>query len=230
MTDRTKLLIHLRILKLPEGVSVCLYVCLCVWVCVCVSVCVFVSALTLGLMTIALISGISKLDLRTETTEMSVCPLRDLQDCVCVCVRGLSLVAGSLCPHGFDILRTHKVKYESVHSEASLRCASCDQSLVTLCSLSDHHLLDELAPAPGADLSVSCTQEVTVGGEQTEDGTFVSCGEIHQFKLRIMRTSVFTPFIIATFKKAEALTLVFTNRLGLMNIYTHKQQLKLLVS
>lgn len=36
------------------------------------------------------------------------------------------------------------------------------------------HLLDEFAPAPGADLPVSCAHQVSVGGQQAEDGTFVS--------------------------------------------------------
>lgn len=36
------------------------------------------------------------------------------------------------------------------------------------------HLLDELAPAPGADLAVACAHQVSVGGQQAEDGTLVS--------------------------------------------------------
>lgn len=41
-------------------------------------------------------------------------------------------------------------------------------------AVNDGHLLDEFRPAPGADLSISCTQQVTVGGQQAEDGTFMS--------------------------------------------------------
>lgn len=36
------------------------------------------------------------------------------------------------------------------------------------------HLLDELAPAPGADLPVPRAHQVSVGGQQAEDGTLVS--------------------------------------------------------
>lgn len=43
------------------------------------------------------------------------------------------------------------------------------------CRHGNAHLLDELAPAPGADLSISCAHEMRVGGQQAEDGTFVSC-------------------------------------------------------
>lgn len=42
------------------------------------------------------------------------------------------------------------------------------------CRHGDSHLLDEFSPAPGADLPVSCADEVSVGGQQAEDGTFVS--------------------------------------------------------
>lgn len=44
------------------------------------------------------------------------------------------------------------------------------------------HLLDQLAPAPGADLSVPGTQQVAVGGKQAEDGTFMSWGGAEQVK------------------------------------------------
>lgn len=44
------------------------------------------------------------------------------------------------------------------------------------------HLLDQLAPAPGADLSVPGAQQVAVGGQQAEDGTFVGCGRLKQVK------------------------------------------------
>lgn len=37
------------------------------------------------------------------------------------------------------------------------------------------YLLDEFGPVPGADLAVPCAQQDGVGGEQTEDGTFMSC-------------------------------------------------------
>lgn len=39
---------------------------------------------------------------------------------------------------------------------------------------SDLYLLDEFSPAPGADFSISCTQEVTVSGEEWEDRTLMS--------------------------------------------------------
>lgn len=38
------------------------------------------------------------------------------------------------------------------------------------------YFLHELRPAPGADLSVPGAQQVTVGGQQAEDGTLVSFG------------------------------------------------------
>lgn len=44
------------------------------------------------------------------------------------------------------------------------------------------HLLDQLTPAPGTDLSVPSAQQVAVGGQQAEDGTFVSCGGTEQVK------------------------------------------------
>lgn len=50
------------------------------------------------------------------------------------------------------------------------------------CCHGDGHLLDEFAPAPGADLAVSCADEVSVGGQQAEDGTFVSWKAAHDPK------------------------------------------------
>lgn len=43
------------------------------------------------------------------------------------------------------------------------------------CRHGNAHLLDEFAPAPGADLSISCAHQMRVGGQQAEDRTFVSC-------------------------------------------------------
>lgn len=60
-------------------------------------------------MVIALISGISRLDLGTETTETSVCPLSRLDRQEVDGVRCLSLVVGSFRPQRFDVLRRQKV-------------------------------------------------------------------------------------------------------------------------
>lgn len=50
------------------------------------------------------------------------------------------------------------------------------------CCHGNSHLLDEFAPAPGADLAVSCAHEVSVGGQQAEDGTFVSWKAAYNLK------------------------------------------------
>lgn len=59
-------------------------------------------------MVIALISGISRLDLGTETTETSVCPLSRLDRQEVDGVHRLSLVVGSFRPQRFDVLRRQK--------------------------------------------------------------------------------------------------------------------------
>lgn len=75
-----------------------------------------------------------------------------------------SPVVRSLGPHGFDVLQNKAQKPRMSEGElgGSRRRANA-------------HLLDELAPAPAADLSISCAHKVRVGGQQAEDGSLVSC-------------------------------------------------------
>lgn len=132
---------------------------------------VLVVRLTLWLMTMALISGISRLDLRGW---MRVRTPGRTHGTRCVCVwRGVLPVVGPLGPHLLHILRRQNTKAFSCFSFFLYFLAG----VLNGAPPSDgSHLLDQLAPAPSADLSVASTQQVGVSGQQAEDGTFVSCG------------------------------------------------------
>lgn len=110
--------------------------------------------LTRLLRTMELISGISRLDLKQDPVSGAGKQTAGAEERV-------SPVVWSLCPHGFDVLQ--KIPRMS---QAVLPRSRCHGNA---------HLLDEFAPAPGADLSVSCAHKMRVGGQQAEDGTFVSC-------------------------------------------------------